>query len=139
MSILNKTKEDKNMPIYDRKMDGIELVDFLQEILIGHRIVSIDFSDDSLILENGTELRITPNEGCGGCSNGWAELGDVSELIHEAAVMNVECKTRIGEYSYDAFSIFVYYTDKRTVELEGSDGYGNGYYGGGFWVDAVIK
>ena len=27
----------------------------------------------------------------------------------------------------------LYYHDK-TLEIEGDDGYGNGYYGGGFWV-----
>ena len=127
------------MSIYDRdNLYGIELVDFLNEKLVGHRIVSVDFSNDALILENGTELRITPNEGCGGCSNGWAELEDLSDLIHEAAVMNVEYKERRDGYGDDAFRIFVYYTDKRTVELEGDDGYGGGY-GGGFWVDAVLK
>ena len=129
-----------HMNIYTRdNMNGEELVDFLNEKLVGRRVVKMDFSNDALILENGTELRITPNEGCGGCSNGWAELEDLSDLIHEAAVMNVEYKPHRDEYSDDAFSIFVYYTDKRTVELEGSDGYGNGYYGGGFWVDAVLK
>ena len=128
------------MSIYERdNLEGIELVDFLNENLIGRRVVKMDFSTDSLILDNGTELRITPNEGCGGCSSGWAELDDLSDLIHEAAVMNVEYKLRRDGYSDDAFSIFVYYTDKRTVTLEGTDGYGNGYYGGGFWVDAVLK
>ena len=128
------------MSIYDRdNLDGIELVDFLNENLVGHRIVSVDFSNDALILENGTELRITPNEGCDGCQRGWASLEDMGELVHEAAVMNVEYKSSEDDYSDDVFSIFVYYTDKRTVELEGDDGYRSGDYGYGFWVDAVLK
>ena len=44
--------------------------------------------------------------------------------------MNVVCSQRDYE---DQFKLFIYYHDK-TLEIEGDDGYGNGYYGGGFWV-----
>ena len=34
----------------------------------------------------------------------------------------------------DEFIMFIYYEDNTINQLKGDDGYGNGWYGGGFYV-----
>ena len=101
--------------------------------LIGKRINEVICNDDSyqLTTTDGEKITITVNEGCGGCSNGWSDIDDLKVLEDsDNAIMNVVCSQRDYE---DQFKLFIYYHDK-TLEIEGDDGYGNGYYGGGFWV-----
>ena len=70
----------------------------------------------------------------GGCSNGWSAMELVGEYDDlDAAVMNVkyqDASTLCG----DEFKMFIYLADDRIITFNGDDGYGNGYYGGGFWV-----
>ena len=69
--------------------DGWELADLMQKELVGHRIVAM--TEEFIKLDNGVTLNIQLNEGCGGCSSGWAELDVVNfdKKYSEAAVMNV--------------------------------------------------
>lgn len=106
-----------------------ELADLLRE-LIGVRISSI--SEELIVLEDGTQIEIELNEGCGGCSSGWSELSLTKSANLDAAIMNVEYVE--NNTSYDEFKIFIYLANNETIELEGDDGVGNGYYGSGFWV-----
>ena len=41
------------------------------------------------------------------------------------------------EYDDDAFTLFIYYEDNKINRVDGSDGYGNGYYGGGFYLSIL--
>ena len=103
------------------------------DFLIGQTIVKTREMGDGYELStaNGQIVRVVENEGCGGCSNGWSEFSDILLLENaDNAIMNVVCSQRDYE---DQFKLFIYYHDK-TLEIEGDDGYGNGYYGGGFWV-----
>lgn len=86
-----------------------------------------------LICSDGTIIEIGTNEGCGGCSNGWSSFSDLLKLEqNQNVITNVEVKYH-GYYE-DEFTMFIYYVDKSISKLEGDDGYGNGYYGGGFYV-----
>lgn len=106
-----------------------ELADLLRE-LIGVRITSIN--EELIVLEDGTSIEIEINEGCEGCSNGWSELSVSKSANHDAAIMNVEYVE--DRKSYDKFKIFIYLANNETIELDGDEGIGNGYYGSGFWV-----
>ena len=106
-----------------------ELADLLKE-LVGMKITSM--YDELIVLEDGTRIEIDINEGCGGCSSGWSELSVAKSANLDAAIMNVEYSQDNG--SSDKFKIFIYLANNETIELDGDDGFGNGYYGSGFWV-----
>lgn len=91
-----------------------------------------------LTLDNGTELYVVPNEGCGGCSSGWYELE------HLATVDNVITSARVVEEEVDGdkpqrYAIFVFAdaVEFKLVSVVGDDG--NGYYGTGFALIVVDK
>lgn len=118
--------------------DGWELADLLKEKLVGHRIAEI--TDEKIVLDDGTVLSISPNEGCGGCSSGWAEfeVNFTKSINKEAAVMNVKYEdsstNKEKNYADDEFKIFIYLVNDELIEIDGCEGYGNGCYGSGFWV-----
>lgn len=85
--------------------------------------------------KDGTIIEIATNEGCGGCGNGWSSFDDLKKLEENHNVItNVECKYTEDGWEDDEFTLFVYYADNTINQLKGDDGYGNGYYGGGFYV-----
>ena len=49
-------------------------------------------------------------------------------------ITNVEVKYENKWCEDDEFTMFVYYEDNTINQLKGDDGYGNGYYGGGFYI-----
>lgn len=107
-----------------------ELVEYLREKLVGRRIVKAQ--DDRLALDDGQIVVVQPNEGCGGCGHGWAEI-DFSVLTNtESAVMNVELATNPSDD--EIFQLFIYYVDQSCQVVDGDLGHDNGYYGQGFWV-----
>lgn len=115
--------------------EGYELAEFLNNELVGHRLTEI--TDTEIKLDNGVVLTIEPNEGCGGCWAGWAEMNIVpSNPNLEAAVMNLEYKDTDDEYS-DSFKIFIYMADNTSITMEGNNGNDNGFYGSGFWISVT--
>ena len=116
------------------------------DFLIGKSIIKVeekqvkdehDYIVDGFILtcKDGTIIEIATNEGCGGCSNGWSSFKDLKKLEENNNIItNIEVKyTEDGWYD-DEFTMFVYYEDNTINQLKGDDGYGNGYYGGGFYI-----
>lgn len=110
------------------------------DFLIGKKIVSVKDNSQSgshtyeLTTDDGVVFVVETNDGCGGCSNGWSELGSLVSLLNaDHIITNV--KTIYDKNSNDRFSLFVFYGNDKIV-IEGDDGYGNGYYdyGGGFWL-----
>ena len=116
------------------------------DFLIGKSIIKVEekpvkdeYGDnvDGYILtcKDGTVIEIGTNEGCGGCSNGWSEFDDLKKLEeNDNVITNIETKYIYDGWSNDEFIMFVYYEDGKINQLKGDDGYGNGYYGGGFYV-----
>jgi len=106
----------------------------IRTLLMGHKVAKV--GENSLILDDGTQLAIQPNEGCGGCSSGWYGLDELNECP-DNAIMNVEFDEDGEEDDWDysrIFRVFVLAADRRIKlwEVSGTDG--NGYYGTGYWI-----
>ena len=112
------------------------------DFLIGKSIIKVeekkvkdeyDYNVDGYILtcKDGTIIEIATNEGCGGCGNGWSSFEDLKKLEkNNNVITNIEVKYMRD----DEFTMFIYYEDNTINQLNGDDGYGNGWYGGGFYV-----
>lgn len=128
-------KKDRTLYEYNEKE--------IEELLLGHKIVA-DENSDTLILDNGVRLLITPNVGCYGCESGNYYLQHIASVNN--AITNVEFVNE-HEYSdyddfdaeyYQHYKIFVI-ADGMTTELldvYGTDG--NGYYGTGYTIDVYL-
>ena len=117
------------------------------DFLIGKSIIKVEekqvkdeygYIVDGYILtcKDGTVIEIATNKGCGGCcGNGWSSFEDLKKLEENNNVItNVEVKYENKWYEDDDFTMFIYYEDNTINQIKGDDGYGNGYYGGGFYV-----
>lgn len=108
----------------------------IKELLLYRKIIKVE--GDTLYLDNGVELEICPNQGCGGCYSGWYELTELNGC--DNAITNVEfaCDDilALNSHSYNdtAYKIFVFAENKKIkiMQVEGSDG--NGYYGTGYSI-----
>lgn len=84
-----------------------------------------------LTCNDGTIIKVEESEGCGGCSNGWSNI-DLKKLEkNHNVITNVKCE--YDKNDKDLFKLFIFYQDNQ-LTIKGDDGYGNGYYGGGFYV-----
>ena len=110
--------------------------------LVGRAIISVSkdtdengMGDGTLTLDDGTTLTITPNEGCGGCGNGWYYLERLEGA--ENIITSVETVTRTRPVDYgdeDVYELFVF-TEAGKHHLATVHGdEGNGWYGYGFTV-----
>ncbi len=114
------------------------------QLLRGRYVTSID--DGTITLDDGTELYIHGNEGCGGCSSGWYWLeetfkqGTRKARIMSAYVAYGEDRTE-DEPARSVYTIFVMVDGNPhqlpLATIRGDDG--NGYYGTGFTLTATIK
>ena len=88
-----------------------------------------------LTCNDRTIIEVVTNEGCGGCENGWSSFEDLKKLEENNNIItNIKVEYSKDGWEDDEFKMFVYYEDGQINELNGDDGYGNGYYGGGFYV-----
>lgn len=103
----------------------------IESLLLGQQIVDVDLSRDSMTLSNGVKIDVLPNEGCGGCSNGWYHVEDMNKCEAVITSVRFEEVEIEGECAY-AYRVFVLAADKEQIALsvEGDDG--NGYYGTGY-------
>lgn len=107
----------------------------IRDLLIGKSVKKVN--KDTLILNDGTELKIIPNEGCGGCSNGWYEITELNGCENIITNVTFECIDNSDDDMI--YRIFVFAKDKNIKLLEVSGGDGNGYYGTGYSIDVIIK
>lgn len=109
----------------------------IKELLMFRKIIKAE--NDTLYLDNGVELEVCPNSGCGGCCSGWYELVELNDC--DNAITNVEFVVDdiYSEDSYNdmSYKIFVYAEDERikVLQVDGTDG--NGYYGTGYTI--IVK
>lgn len=111
----------------------------IKELLLYRKIVRVD--DNTLYLDNGVELEVVPNEGCGGCSAGWYDITELNTC--DNAITNVEftCEPMSDDRWNEEFSykIFVFAENQKIkiLQVDGSDG--NGYYGTGYTIKVRRK
>ncbi len=129
------------MTSWNGNLDQTDIVE-VKELLIGRKVVNVE--DDKLLLDNGAVLRIVPNKGCGGCSNGWYYLRALNKV--ENAITDVEMiREELPNPDFcgpdTAYRIFVYAAGiqgrQTLLDIEGSDG--NGYYGTGYEIEVIMK
>lgn len=106
----------------------------ITKLLLYRKIVRVE--GDTLVLDNGVQLEVIPNEGCGGCSNGWYYLTELNKC--DNAITKVEFCTdddfEDDGYNDTSYKIFVYAENEKTkiLQVDGSDG--NGWYGSGYSI-----
>ena len=117
---------------YIAHSDDYGFEETVKELLLFRRIIKVERLNEMqgvLTLDNGTQLIVEGNEGCGGCGNGWFDLYELNDC--DNAITNVKCET-VGEIDEDmVYNIFVFAEDKR-INCVQYRGYDNGYYGTGY-------
>jgi len=125
----NSVWSNENLVAYNQEQEGE-----IRALFLGHKVEKV--TDDHLLLDNGTVVKVVPNEGGCACSAGDYSLKALNGC--DNIITRVEFETTAvtvddgwGE-SDQAYRIFVVAEDKRInlVDIEGSDG--NGYYGTGY-------
>lgn len=111
----------------------------IKELLMFRKIVKVD--EDTLYLDNGVELQVLPNEGCGGCGNGWYHIEELNNCDNAITNVEFECEDINPDGYWDSehsYKIFVYAENTRIkiVQVDGDDG--NGYYGTGYSIKVKI-
>lgn len=121
-----------------------QMVDYTEQekiknLLIGHSVKKVDYR--TLILDNGTQLQIIPNEGCGGCTSGLYEIEELNECSN--IITNVifeEGNLRENDtYADYYYKIFIFADNKKINLLTVSGTDGNGYYGSGYDIRVIYK
>lgn len=111
----------------------------IRDLLMYRKIVKVE--RDTLYLDNGVELEVCANSGCGGCSAGWYEITELNGCDNAITNVEFECDDINDPNSYDdtSYKIFVYAEDKKIkiLQVDGSDG--NGYYGTGYSIIVKVK
>lgn len=110
-------------------------------LLRGRYVTSID--NGTITLDDGTELYIHGNEGCGSCESGWYWLENVyKQGSRQARIMSAY--VAYDEDDEDAPSIYTLFvmvdgnpTQLPLATVRGDNG--NGYYGTGFTLTATLK
>lgn len=118
----------------------------MRDALVGRRIVEAErgefktparwggTADGRLTLDDGTIILIAPNEGCGGCGNGWYALEHLATVDNAITDVRVATEGERDEYgegptSYRLY-VFAGAEEINAVQVDGDDG--NGYYGTGY-------
>src|SRR3954454_9508282 len=96
----------------------------IYELLIGHRVVEVEKFDESvetsrynkwaegrMVLDNGTQIFVLPNAGCGGCSSGWYWLESLTKV--DNIITRVEFAEEGDCESSNTYSIFVFADNER--------------------------
>ena len=126
------------------KLDGYRFYDEgddkgIKELLLGRRVVKVN--GDTMVLDNGQELEVIPNEGCC-CGAGCYHL-DYLETVNNA-ITEVELVCGDGDggdewWPETVYSIFVYADGIRTKLMEVSGTDGDGWYGTGYKIKVKLE
>lgn len=106
--------------------------DTLFEFISGLKGKIIKFIDSELLVANGKLYAIVPNEGCGGCGNGWSSFKLNPEKANKEMKVN-KVEQKDGEYE-DDYDLYI----NNQLIAKVDTGWGNGYYGGDFQINLVV-
>jgi succinylarginine dihydrolase len=123
----------------------------VRDLLVGRRIVKVEqgnfeIPDDDTtwrwntraegrcVLDDGTQIFVLPNEGCGGCSSGWYQLKHLATVDNAITDVRLTCEGEPSDYGDGPQSYRIYVladaVEINAVQVDGDDG--NGYYGSGY-------
>lgn len=102
----------------------------IRALLEGRRIVSAEGA--TLTLDDGTIVRVVPNEGCGGCASGWYELKHLAAVDNIITAVNLHDDPDSADPERHTYRLAVVAdaVEINAAIVEGDDG--NGYYGTGY-------
>lgn len=95
-------------------------------------------SDDTLELDNGTKLRVVPNDGGCSCGAGDYRLDELNEVPNAITAVEFNITDEEPELYYGekkTYRIFVLAENQKSKLLEVSGNDGSGYYGTGYWIE----
>lgn len=103
----------------------------MAQVLLGHRVEKV--SDDHLVLDDGTTVRLVGHDGGCACDSGCYDLTELNGV--DNIITSVEFEDEPDDdYSQNSgtYRIFVFADNQRVnlATFEGTDG--NGYYGTGY-------
>lgn len=98
----------------------------LNDAFVGRKVIEV--TGDTFILDDGSKLTVEPNEGCGGCGEGWYEISSIASFDHVITGVKVEVEGNEEVISLIFYSVGI---QGKGLEVTGHD---NGYYGTGFSV-----
>lgn len=115
----------------------------ISELLVGRKVTKV--SNNTLLLDDGTELEVQGNDGGCSCGSGDFGLTELNGVDNAIMSVSIENRTKSAEEQEadewsgyeEVFTIFVYAENQqiKLAEFEGSEG--NGYYGTGFQL--IVK
>ncbi len=115
----------------------------LSEMFVGRRILHASYSAEGSVvyeLDNGEKLELLPNEGCGGCENGYFALTAYENFPHVITRVEIDDDQQDTEYEGKAtVRLFVYGEGLSTTLATVAGSEGNGYYGRGFSVRTLLE
>lgn len=107
----------------------------IRKMLLGHRIAKV--SDDHIMLDDGTMVRVVANTGGCICGAGDYSLRSLNGVDNVITRVDFETETEKdgSDWGYEGekvYKVFVVAEDKRFTLLEVAGNDGNGYYGTGY-------
>lgn len=125
-----------------RNSDGLTTIEHYEEdeikkLLLYRKIEKVEKLDEMhgiMVLDNGVELEIESNEGCGGCNSGWYYITELNNCDNVITDVEFVCTDQEDDPDSHLYQIFVFAEDTKIkiVEVDGDDG--NGYYGTGYSI-----
>jgi len=112
--------------------------EIIARLIEGHSVLK--YGDDILQLDNNVNLKVLPNDGCGGCPTGEAWLKKIRGTENVITRVEPVLVEDAGEKSGGdlKWTLFVFAGDERInlVEVEGFED--NGFYGEGFEFEVKL-
>jgi len=111
----------------------------IRALLVGRQIVKV--SHDAMTLDNGTQIVVEPNAGCGGCCSGWYNIDELNRCEAVITSVRTEATDQADEHMVDmrTYRIYVLAADRESVALSVSGDDGNGYYGTGYELVVTVR
>ena len=104
----------------------------IRDLLLGRKVTVV--ADDHMQLNDGTVIRIVPNEGGCSCGGGDYQLDDLNECDNVITHVEFEIGStdENDQWSDTVYRVFVVAEDKRINLYAVSGDDGSGYYGTGY-------
>lgn len=107
----------------------------IRALLLHRKVTKV--AEDLLHLDNGTTLKIMPNEGCGGCEMGWFSIKELNGCDNIITAVDFEGGDVVTPDGSDTFRIFIY-AENQQINLLTISGTDNGWYGVGYMIQVGL-